>query len=34
VRHAQQLTAVPRLYALLSSLHLSGAYFAEHIPPR
>jgi Transposase, Mutator family len=31
VRHAQRLTAVPRLHALLGGLHLSGAYFAPSI---
>ena len=33
VRHAQRLTAVPRLHALLGGLHLSGAYFAPSIAP-
>ena len=33
VRHAQRLTAVPRLHALLGGLHLSGAYFAPVIGP-
>lgn len=33
VRHAQRLTAVPRLHALLGGLHLSGGYFAPSIAP-
>jgi 7,8-dihydropterin-6-yl-methyl-4-(beta-D-ribofuranosyl)aminobenzene 5'-phosphate synthase len=33
VRHAQRLTAVPRLHALLGGLHLNGAYFAPSIAP-
>ena len=33
VRHAQRLTAIPRLHALLGGLHLSGAYFAPSIAP-
>ena len=33
VRHAQRLTAVPRLHALLGGLHLSGGYFTPSIAP-
>jgi 7,8-dihydropterin-6-yl-methyl-4-(beta-D-ribofuranosyl)aminobenzene 5'-phosphate synthase len=33
VRHAQRLTAVPHLHALLGGLHLSGGYFAPSIGP-
>jgi 7,8-dihydropterin-6-yl-methyl-4-(beta-D-ribofuranosyl)aminobenzene 5'-phosphate synthase len=33
VRHAQRLTEVPRLHALLGGLHLSGGYFAPSIAP-
>jgi 7,8-dihydropterin-6-yl-methyl-4-(beta-D-ribofuranosyl)aminobenzene 5'-phosphate synthase len=33
VRHAQRLTGVPRVYALMGGLHLSGAYFAPSIAP-
>jgi len=33
VRHAQRLTGVPRLHALLGGLHLSGAYFTPVIGP-
>jgi 7,8-dihydropterin-6-yl-methyl-4-(beta-D-ribofuranosyl)aminobenzene 5'-phosphate synthase len=33
VRHAQRLTAVPRLHALVGGLHLSGQYFAPSIAP-
>jgi 7,8-dihydropterin-6-yl-methyl-4-(beta-D-ribofuranosyl)aminobenzene 5'-phosphate synthase len=33
VRHAQRLTGVPRLHALLGGLHLSGGYFAASIAP-
>jgi 7,8-dihydropterin-6-yl-methyl-4-(beta-D-ribofuranosyl)aminobenzene 5'-phosphate synthase len=33
VRHAQRLTAIPRLHALLGGLHLSGGYFAPSIAP-
>jgi len=33
VRHAQRLTGVPRLHALLGGLHLSGAYFTPTIGP-
>jgi 7,8-dihydropterin-6-yl-methyl-4-(beta-D-ribofuranosyl)aminobenzene 5'-phosphate synthase len=33
VRHAQRLTAVPRLHALLGGPHLSGGYFAPSIAP-
>jgi 7,8-dihydropterin-6-yl-methyl-4-(beta-D-ribofuranosyl)aminobenzene 5'-phosphate synthase len=33
VRHAQRLTAVPRLHVLLGGLHLSGGYFAPSIAP-
>jgi 7,8-dihydropterin-6-yl-methyl-4-(beta-D-ribofuranosyl)aminobenzene 5'-phosphate synthase len=33
VRHAQRLTGVPRLHALIGGLHLSGAYFAPSIAP-
>jgi 7,8-dihydropterin-6-yl-methyl-4-(beta-D-ribofuranosyl)aminobenzene 5'-phosphate synthase len=33
VRHAQRLTAVPRLHALLGGLHLSGGFFAPSIAP-
>jgi 7,8-dihydropterin-6-yl-methyl-4-(beta-D-ribofuranosyl)aminobenzene 5'-phosphate synthase len=33
VRHAQRLTAVPRLHALIGGLHLSGGYFAPSIAP-
>jgi 7,8-dihydropterin-6-yl-methyl-4-(beta-D-ribofuranosyl)aminobenzene 5'-phosphate synthase len=33
VRHAQRLTAIPRLHALLGGLHLSGPYFAPSIAP-
>ena len=33
VRHAQRLTGVPRLHALLGGLHLSGAYFTSSIGP-
>ena len=33
VRHAQRLTAAPRLHALLGGLHLSGGYFAPSIAP-
>jgi 7,8-dihydropterin-6-yl-methyl-4-(beta-D-ribofuranosyl)aminobenzene 5'-phosphate synthase len=33
VRHAQRLTGVPRLHALLGGLHLSGAFFAPTIAP-
>jgi 7,8-dihydropterin-6-yl-methyl-4-(beta-D-ribofuranosyl)aminobenzene 5'-phosphate synthase len=33
VRHAQRLTAVRRLHALLGGLHLSGGYFAPSIGP-
>jgi 7,8-dihydropterin-6-yl-methyl-4-(beta-D-ribofuranosyl)aminobenzene 5'-phosphate synthase len=33
VRHAQRLTAVPRLHGLLGGLHLSGRYFAPSIAP-
>jgi 7,8-dihydropterin-6-yl-methyl-4-(beta-D-ribofuranosyl)aminobenzene 5'-phosphate synthase len=33
VRHAQRLTAVPRLHALMGGLHLSGGYFAPSIAP-
>jgi 7,8-dihydropterin-6-yl-methyl-4-(beta-D-ribofuranosyl)aminobenzene 5'-phosphate synthase len=33
VRHAQRLTGVPRLHALLGGLHLSGAFFTPSIGP-
>jgi 7,8-dihydropterin-6-yl-methyl-4-(beta-D-ribofuranosyl)aminobenzene 5'-phosphate synthase len=33
IRHAQRLTGVPRLHALLGGLHLSGAYFTPVIGP-
>jgi len=33
VRHAQRLTGVPRLHALLGGLHLGGAYFTPSIGP-
>jgi 7,8-dihydropterin-6-yl-methyl-4-(beta-D-ribofuranosyl)aminobenzene 5'-phosphate synthase len=33
VRHAQRLTGVPRLHALLGGLHLGGAYFVPSIAP-
>jgi 7,8-dihydropterin-6-yl-methyl-4-(beta-D-ribofuranosyl)aminobenzene 5'-phosphate synthase len=33
VRHAQRLTEVPRLHALLGGLHLSGPYFTPSIAP-
>ena len=33
VRHAQRLTGVPRLHALLGGLHLGGAFFAPSIGP-
>jgi len=33
VRHAQRLTGVPRLHALLGGLHLEGAYFTPTIAP-
>jgi 7,8-dihydropterin-6-yl-methyl-4-(beta-D-ribofuranosyl)aminobenzene 5'-phosphate synthase len=33
VRHAQRLTGIPRLHALLGGLHLSGAFFAPIIGP-
>ena len=33
VRHAQRLTGVPRLHALLGGLHLGGALFAPIIGP-
>lgn len=33
VRHAQRLTAVPKLHALLGGLHLSGAAFEPTIGP-
>ena len=33
VRHAQRLTGVPRLYALLGGLHLGGAFFTPSIGP-
>jgi 7,8-dihydropterin-6-yl-methyl-4-(beta-D-ribofuranosyl)aminobenzene 5'-phosphate synthase len=33
VRHAQRLTAVARLHALIGGLHLSGGYFAPSIAP-
>jgi len=33
VRHAQRLTAVPRLHALIGGLHLGGGYFAPSIAP-
>src|SRR5215831_16461056 len=33
VRHAQRLTAVPRLHALIGGLHLNGAHFAPSIAP-
>ena len=33
VRHAQRLTGVPRLHALLGGLHLNGAFFAPSIGP-
>jgi 7,8-dihydropterin-6-yl-methyl-4-(beta-D-ribofuranosyl)aminobenzene 5'-phosphate synthase len=33
VRHAQRLTGVSRLHALVGGLHLSGAYFAPSIAP-
>ncbi len=33
VRHAQRLTGVPRLHALLGGLHLGGAFFASSIGP-
>jgi 7,8-dihydropterin-6-yl-methyl-4-(beta-D-ribofuranosyl)aminobenzene 5'-phosphate synthase len=33
VRHAQRLTGIPRLHALLGGLHLSGAFFAPTIAP-
>jgi len=33
VRHAQRLTGIPRLCALLGGLHLSGAYFTPTIGP-
>jgi 7,8-dihydropterin-6-yl-methyl-4-(beta-D-ribofuranosyl)aminobenzene 5'-phosphate synthase len=33
VRHAQRLTAVPRLHALVGGLHLGGKYFAPSIAP-
>ncbi|WP_370367509.1 MBL fold metallo-hydrolase [Catenulispora sp. GP43] len=33
IRHAQRLTGVPRLHALLGGLHLGGAYFAPSIAP-
>jgi metal-dependent hydrolase (beta-lactamase superfamily II) len=32
-RHAQRLTGVPRLHALLGGLHLSGAFFTPSISP-
>jgi 7,8-dihydropterin-6-yl-methyl-4-(beta-D-ribofuranosyl)aminobenzene 5'-phosphate synthase len=33
VRHAQRLTEVPRLHALIGGLHLNGPYFAPIIAP-
>ena len=33
VRHAQRLTGIPRLHALLGGLHLGGAFFAPSIGP-
>jgi 7,8-dihydropterin-6-yl-methyl-4-(beta-D-ribofuranosyl)aminobenzene 5'-phosphate synthase len=33
VRHAQRLTAIPRLHALIGGLHLSGRYFVPTIAP-
>jgi 7,8-dihydropterin-6-yl-methyl-4-(beta-D-ribofuranosyl)aminobenzene 5'-phosphate synthase len=33
VRHAQRLTEIPRLHALMGGLHLSGGYFAPSIAP-
>lgn len=33
VRHAQRLTGVPRLHALLGGLHLGGAFFTPGIGP-
>ena len=33
VRHAQRLTGVPRLHALLGGLHLNGPFFAPVIGP-
>ena len=33
VRHAQRLTGVPRLHALLGGLHLGGAFFTPSIGP-
>jgi 7,8-dihydropterin-6-yl-methyl-4-(beta-D-ribofuranosyl)aminobenzene 5'-phosphate synthase len=33
VRHAQRLTEIPRLHALVGGLHLSGGYFAPSIAP-
>jgi len=33
VRHAQRLTGIPRLHALLGGLHLSGAFFTPSIGP-
>lgn len=33
VRHAQRLTGVPRLHALLGGLHLNGGFFAPSIAP-
>jgi 7,8-dihydropterin-6-yl-methyl-4-(beta-D-ribofuranosyl)aminobenzene 5'-phosphate synthase len=33
VRHAQRLTGVPRLHALVGGLHLGGGYFAPSIAP-
>ena len=33
VRHAQRLTGVSRLHALLGGLHLNGGYFAPSIAP-
>jgi 7,8-dihydropterin-6-yl-methyl-4-(beta-D-ribofuranosyl)aminobenzene 5'-phosphate synthase len=33
VRHAQRLTGVPHLHALLGGLHLNGRYFAPSIAP-
>jgi 7,8-dihydropterin-6-yl-methyl-4-(beta-D-ribofuranosyl)aminobenzene 5'-phosphate synthase len=33
VRHAQRLTGVPRLHALLGGLHLNGSFFAPSIGP-
>jgi 7,8-dihydropterin-6-yl-methyl-4-(beta-D-ribofuranosyl)aminobenzene 5'-phosphate synthase len=33
VRHAQRLTGLPRLHALLGGLHLGGAFFTPSIGP-